>query len=632
MGCGIIGTVRARCSIVRRVIRRTIVALALTLAVGAPSGAAVPSVPTLDPDALHPGQKAVVRTVFAGDRIESFEAEILGVLRGGRVEGDMIVARATSERVIQSGVAQGMSGSPVYVDGKLVGALSSGWTFEREPIFGITPIGEMLRVLDLPSGGDDPSGAGPTGVENTSLPRFREFAWPEDDSPAPQASAPPVRAVETNPFAGRASFGALAPLALPLACTGLSPEMLERARDLLAPLGLAVVPGGQAPAGGAPPAELEPGSPVAVDLMRGDLQMSAIGTVTYRDHDRVLIFGHPFFQAGAVRMPLATAEILTIVPSAAASFKLGVRGREVGVATQDRRAAMAGTLGGKAHLLPLDVRVLSARQPEQHFHFDVLEDRAMAPTLIAIASLNSVMESGGAGAGQTIHWSMRVVRQGAPPLELHDVATGESAFGELLGGMVSPLRFLFNNPYRKLALESLSVEVHVEPVREQWTLRSARLVGNAVRPGASATLQCELERWRGGRSIRTLHVTVPEEAPPGRYLLWVGGGSELNRFESIRRPARYRPTSLDDAWRRLAVSRPNDALYAALFARAPEITNEGRDYPELPSSAVIVLSGGSATNERRRSDTATMDETREALEGVVHGELLLELVVDEHAP
>jgi SpoIVB peptidase S55 len=177
-----------------------VVALALIWATPARPETSVPTAPV---SALRPGQKAIVRTVFAGDSVETFDAEILGVLPGGRSEGDMILARATSPRVEQTGVAQGMSGSPVYVDGKLIGALSSGWTFSKEPVFGITPIGEMLKVLDqpdLPPGDGTP---GPVGVEPTAaVPRFRELTWAGSEAtatttttaePFPALAAAPAR-------------------------------------------------------------------------------------------------------------------------------------------------------------------------------------------------------------------------------------------------------------------------------------------------------------------------------------------------------------------------------------------------------------------------------------------------------
>jgi len=610
---------------------------------------ALPAVPTLSADSLHAGDPAVVHTVFTGTRIETFDAEILGVLDIGRTEGRIILARATSERVVKMGVAQGMSGSPVYVRGRLIGALSSGWNFESEPIFGITPIEEMLKVLDWPMSGGSGVSAGPSGVESggmpASSPRCGPFRWPGDDDPGPTLGTPddpegrreePSAFGSSDPAAAAEQAlagvpGRLASLPLPLACGGLHPALLERARSLLAPLGLSVVPGGQARAA-AGDTSFEPGSAVAVDLMTGDLQMSAIGTVTYRDGDKVLIFGHPFFQAGEVRMPLATAEIITIIPSSLSSFKLGVRGRTVGAAIQDRRSAVAGLMNAKAELLPMTVSVRMGEVRRQQFHFEVVEDRGFAPTLAAIAALNGVLESGGAGTGQTAEWTVRLARRGAPPLVLHDLAAGDGAFGGLLGAIANPLRFLMNNPFERLTLDSVNVDVEVRPTREEWTLRGARLVSRSVRPGGRAVVVCDLQHWRGEHVLKSVTLDVPEEAPPGRYSVWIGGGAELTRFEALRTPAKFRPTSIDDAWRRLGQTHPSDALYGVVYASAPEITADGRDYPELPESAALVLGGGTVTPDRRRSDTATLDLERQPVSGAVVGSLMLDLTVDSHAP
>ncbi len=591
--------------------------LAASVAAAAPAG-----MPTLAPDQLRPGQKAVVKTVFAGDRVEEFEAEIVGVLKGGRAEGDLILARATSERVIKTGVAQGMSGSPVYVDGRLIGAVSSGWSFSREPLFGVTPIAEMLAVLDLPSRPDTTGSAGPTGVEPAGgAVRFGEFRW--EDPPAATGEPPLAPGIVTAP----------APLGVPLACGGLHPAALAEARRLFGPLGLAVTPGGRAPAGGPPADSLRPGAAVAVDVMTGDLQLAAIGTLTWRDGDRVLIFGHPLFQSGDVRLPLSTAEIATIVASDLTSFKLGVRGRPVGTLTQDRRAAMSGRVGSTPRLLPVAVDVAGAARPRQRFHFASIEDRALAPQLVAIAALNSFLESGGQGGNQTLRWTLRMVRRGSPTLMLSDVVAGDSPPAELMNAVAAPLRFLFNNPYAALKLDSVTVAIEAAPTREQWTLRSARVLDAAVRPGGSLRIECEVERWHGGRSRVAMSVTVPEEAPDGRYVLWLGGGPELSRYEALRLPGRYRPTSLEDAWRRIGGTRSGDALYAALFASAPEVTREGRDYPELPVSALVLLAGGQGAGDGgRRGDAARLDEQRVPFAGPVRGELLLSVQVDAKAP
>jgi SpoIVB peptidase S55 len=598
-------------------------ALTLLALIPAPRAGSAAPVPTMPPGALHRGQKAIVRTVFEGTRIEEFEAEVVGVLSSGRAAGDMIVARATSPRVIATGVAQGMSGSPVYVDGKLVGALSSGWAFTKEPLFGITPIGEMLDVLALPETRGAAGTSGPGGLElapAAARPRFRELHWDDGDEIATPGSDD-VTGVATP-----------TPLALPLAATGLHPDAVDAARRAFAPFHLAVTPGGRSASGGPPADSLAPGSAVAVDLLRGDLQLSAIGTITWRDGDRVLLFGHPFFQAGEVRLPLSTAEITTVVGSQANSFKLGVSGRPAGVATQDRRAAVAGVIGRTTDLLPIALTVSGPDRPTQRMRFESIDDRALAPTLISIASFNGVLERGGT-AGGTLRWSMTLHRRGVAPLVMHDVVSSDAPTGEFVNAIASPLRFLFGNPFERLVLDSVVITAETEPARRLWTLRTARLVDGLVRPGGEVRVRCELEAWHGGRERRELTLQIPAEAPPGRYVLWVGGGPELTRYESQRLPGRFRPVSLDDAWSRLSHSRSSDGLHGALFARAPEVSADGRDYPELPLSALAMLAGGeSAGDHARRGDTAWLASVREPVDGVLRGSLLLQVQVDGQAP
>jgi hypothetical protein len=611
---------------------RPLVALALAAVCAAPLPArAAARVPTLPVDALRPGQTAVVRTVFEGTAVDTFSCVLLGVLHSGRADGDMILARALSERVVRSGVAAGMSGSPVYVDGQLIGALSSGWQFTKEPIFGITPIGEMLAVLDLPEAAPGAPSDGPAGSELAPVsgdPRFRELHW-SDDEPALAGEPAAPTVADATPLATMPTR-----LPLPLMCSGLQPVALDGLARALAPLGFTAVPGGRGVASRTAGAEsIEPGSAVAVDVMRGDLQLSAIGTVTWREGDRVLLFGHPFFQAGDIQLPLSTAEIVTIIPSAASSFKLGVRGRTIGVADQDRRPAVAGRLGRDARLMPLRVTIDGPRRPRQTFRFECIEDRFMAPSLIGAAAGNSLMETGGGSGAQTLRWTVRLYRAGAVPLTISDVAVSESPTMDVAGGVAGPVRFILGNPFTRVTLDSVTVDVTVEPTRRLYTLRSARLLDAAARPGGSVRVAVELEHWRGARETHTLTIRVPEEAPEGKYPLMIGGAAEYTRLEALRLPARFRPTSLEDAWRRLQDSRPADALYAGLYARAPEITSDGRDYPELPLSALSVLASGQSAGERgRRGESALLDTAREPMPGVVRGELLLNLTVDRKAP
>ncbi|HUK62338.1 MAG TPA: hypothetical protein VLV15_03360, partial [Dongiaceae bacterium] len=484
-----------------------------------------------------------------------------------------------------------------------------------------TPIGEMLTVFDHPPPGADGATGGPSGIGVGE--RTTDLAW----GPYRWNDAPP------EPAADPAPDDALRPLALPLAFGGLSPTATDAARRLFEPLGFRVTPGGRARAAGPANDTLEPGSACAVDVLRGDLDASAIGTVTYRDGDRVLLFGHPFFQAGDVRLPLSTATITTIVPSLANPFKLGVPGRLVGTVTEDRRPGVAGRLGPSPHLLPFGVTVTDAGRAAQRFRFETIEDRQLMPQMVAIAALNSALESGGAGGDQSLDWRMTLYRKGNAPLVLGDRLASDSPVGELPGAVLGPLRFLANNPYSRLALDSVAIVIDSRAGRDQWMLRSIGTRESAARPGAILHVGCELERWRGGRRRVELAIPVPEELPDGHYTLWVGGGAELDRFVAARLPGRFRPVSLDDAWRRLSAMHRGDRLYGMLIARAPDVTRAGADYPELPGSAVPLLAGSqSSADDTRRGDRALLAETALAMEALLRGELQLDVLVDDQAP
>jgi hypothetical protein len=593
--------------------------LALVLAaLAGPARAGLAPSATIPVSAIRAGQHAEVRTVFAGDSIETFGADIIGVLASGRAAGDVILARATDPRVVASGIAAGMSGSPVYVDGKLAGALALGWPFSKEPIFGITPIAEMLPVLAQPEGTGGAS-AGPEGLEAAARgTRYRGLVWADDTLMNAPATAP--------------AAGAPAALPIPLTAGGLSPRALEICRPLFEGTGLMLTPGGRAAPTTGAPAPIVPGSAIAVDVMRGDLDLSAIGTVTYVDGDKILIFGHPFFQAGEVRMPLSSAHIVGILPSLYDSFKLGVPGAPVGVATQDRRTAVGGRLGGSAHLMPLAVVVSGTSPAPQSYRFESLDDRLLMPQLLATAVMSSLLESGGTGPQQTLDWSV-TAWHGAETLHLHDRTAGDTPYNDVVAAISGPLRFLLGTSYGPWRPDSVHVAVAATAGRTLWTVRGASVLAASVRPGGHVRARVELERWHGGGRLLELDVAVPGGLPNGRYSLWIGGGSEFDRLGVTRLPARYRPTSVADGVRRLEALKPSDALYTGLWAKAAEVTRDGEDYPDLPLSAMPLLAPAQSADERiRRADWALLSESSQPFDGVVHGEAMLDVYVDDRAP
>jgi hypothetical protein len=522
------------------------------------------------------GQRAVGRTVFSGRTIETFDLEIVGVVPGGRTEGAMILAKGLGTRIEHSGIAAGMSGSPIYVDGKLIGALAFGWPFSRDALCGIQPIADMLEVMRHKDG--KPAGG-------------------FDDGPAvPSEPSLPFPGVPMPPGAARAK--------VPLVAGGFSPNALA----LLAPWaeehGFELVPGGggggraTTSTGGALPRldkaaalrALEPGAAMAVDLMRGDLNLSAIGTLTYREGDRVVAFGHPFFQTGNVAYPLSLAEVTTIVASDLSSFKMGTPVEQIGTITQDRRAAVAGSVGPIPAMLPLVVRVRTGGDlaqataaPPDAYHFHLVRHRLLAPQLAGIAAVNALATAAGTLPEATWRYRLSLVLPGRAPLVLEDTATGllQTASTRLS----SPLTLLLDNPFAPFDAESLALDVTIVGGESRTQVWAARVEPTVARPGETVNVVATLRDDRGDRREVALPLVVPDDAAEGRVGVAVGGGSALDRQESQRLPGRHRAVSLPTLLERLADRRRDDHVYAAMYGPGAEPTVDGVAYPDLPTFA-----------------------------------------------
>ena len=537
--------------------------LAFTVAPLAPYAAAPAAAATLDPhrfipvDEIHAGQHAVGRTVFEGRKVEEFELEIVGVVKGGKADGDMILARALGPRLEHDGIAAGMSGSPIYIDGRLAGALAFGWPFTRDPLCGITPIGEMLDVMGQPDG--TPAGDFGTG-----------------------AVAPP---------------GGFERLRTPLVAGGLT----GAARAVLQPWaeaqGFVLEEGGVAAGEGrggftraasdtAGRAAFVPGAAVSVDLMRGDMNLSAIGTLTWRDGDRVAAFGHPFFQAGDVSYPLGLADITTIVASDLNSFKLGTPGEQLGTITQDRRAGIAGTLGAPPPMLPLTVRI-HGPEGDDTYRLWILRHRQFAPLLAATGVVGALTARGGALNEATWHWRATLSLTGGKVVSLEDVTAGNVANAGSL--YASVLSLLLDNPFAPLSADSLALELDVRAGIARTQVVSVGVEPRVVRPGDSVEVTAELRDWRGATRFERFALAVPLSAPEGRAAIAVGGGQELDKQESSRLPGRFRVNSLADLYARLAERRRDDHIYAALYAPGIEATADGESHPDLPVFAQRLL-------------------------------------------
>ena len=567
---------------VRKMLRSVMVAGALALA---PGGLAAHPTDIMPAAELAPGMKGYgFSDLGDGKGVQRFDVEIVGLLKSYAPKQDLILARVTGGTLDKTGIIAGMSGSPIYVDGRLVGALAYGWPFSREPICGITPIQSMLDIRKAPAAPPVPIGGAATRASAfVSAFGQRSFA-------SPFASL-------LQPLKGEPAGTGPSPLPLPVSLSGsLSPgrlfgEVAEAAGWLVTPSG-ASAQTAASPAGGRPetvpplPARLEPGSALAAVLLSGDMVLSATGTVTWVDGNSVLAFGHPFLSMGPVDMPMARADVLTVLPSLYRSFKFATSGAVLGSISQDRSTGILGNFGGAPKMVPVTIRLNSDDLPTQTFHFEVVHNAMLTPILLAVAVDNVLTTLEKRAGERTIVWKSSI-QTSDRPVRWDSVFSGLSAKDDAVASLAVLTNFLMANEFRDLAIRGVEVDIS-----HSDRLQSARLIHveaqkERVRPGESVPVWVDLEDFRGGPRRVVLSARVPSDAPPGPMTLFVGDGNAATAYDLSLFPPD--PHSLEQVLDFLGRVRPANTLNLIAYRPAPGALVNGEALAALPPSRAAIL-------------------------------------------
>ena len=537
----------------------------------APGAAAQPS-EIMPADQVTAGMKGYGLTDFGdGKGVQRFDVEIIGTLKRFAPGQDMILGRVSGAGLEHSGIIAGMSGSPIYIDGKLVGALAYGWPFAKDPICGITPIQSMLDIRKAPASPPVPI-AGAAVSTQSLIASFRDGRF--------SAGLENLLA----PFKPSAA-GSMAPLPVPVSFSG-GPLQGALGSRLAETAGWMAVPSGGSALAVSPQGRLEPGSAISTVLMSGDMDMAATGTVTWVDGSSVLAFGHPFLSMGPVDMPMAQAQVLTVLPSVFRSFKFAATGAVLGSISQDRSSGILGNFGAHAPMVPVRVRLSSQDIPTQTFHFEVVHNSMLTPILAAVA-IDSVLTTIEKRTGErtlvwksAIHTSDRVI-----PWET--VFTGLSAREEAVASLALLTNYLMANEFKDLTITGLDVDI-----RHSDRLQSARVVNveadkGKVRPGDSVPIHVDLVDFRGGARQVSLTVQVPPDTPPGPLTVFVGDGAAATAYDLALYPPD--PRSLSQVLDFLARVRPPNTLNLFADRRATGAVVGGEALTALPPSVGAVL-------------------------------------------
>jgi hypothetical protein len=553
---------------------------------------------------IKPGMKGVAYTIFEGDEVEKIDLEIIGVLHNAvGPKLDVILVRLLGDKVQQTGVVAGMSGSPVYIDGKLVGALALKLgTFTREAIGGVTPIADMLEV-------EQPSASPTQAIGKMSAP----VALPQEFAQS---------------VAGGGQF--LVPIETPLIASGLYPETLARFGKDFSSWGMTAMAGGTA-APSPEDAQLQPGDMVGIDLVRGDLSISSGCTVTTVVNDNILACGHPLFGFGTVAMPLSRAHVIMTLASAASSTKIITTGGTIGTLVQDRQTAIMGKLGPGPRMIPVDL-TLDTLSEQKKYHFEVIESAQLTPTLVAAATYNGIVGSPAFGEGPTLEMTGAIDLKGHTPVELNDLfappdQSTPAAFS-LAIEVQSAFGQIYANPYELPDVERVDLHVKVLAERRWASIDTAWLDRTSVQPGETVAVKVLLRPYRGAPFIQELPVTIPEQATRGSLQLVISDADFLNRnVQSLAAGSQGQLPGLEQMIQLINRERHNDRLYATLLQPTPTVLVEDKEMPNIPASAINVLNQRQNPGNARLLWQSTAGEWSVEMHQVITGQHMLAITV-----
>lgn len=469
---------------------------------------------TIDVSEIKPGMKGYGLSVFQGSEPVRFEVEVIDVLPNALAKQDLIIVRCSGQNLEKSMIIAGMSGSPIYLEDRLAGALAYGWAFSQDPIAGITPIKNMISAANRPAGNVAAAG-----------PKFLDSLAGRSLMPASEPSSPP------SPRGPQMSA-----IATPVLASGFSPQGLALLSEELAPYNLIPVAGGGVGSDKLDKSAADamvPGSAIGAALVTGDLSLAAIGTLTWRDGEKVAAFGHPFLQAGMISMPLVSANILTIVNLQDVSFKLGAPGAVIGELTADNQAAITGVIGRQPETVPMTVRVRRpATELDDTYNLGLARDPFLTPLLVRIALMEVIRSASPALDPTTVRARTRLKLSGYGEVEYSDVyAIMRNNFTM---GLLDPVIFFSRNPFEDIHIESADVDLEVSEDLQVAAIESVYSDTDEVAPGGTVSVGVVLRPYGGEPVHYTFQVPVPD-ADLKTFVVKIGGGNNAMPDEAAPR-------------------------------------------------------------------------------------------------
>ena len=569
---------------------------------------AQPSKPvdTIPVNQIHAGMHGVAYTVFEGTKPEAMDVEVLGVLKNANgPKGDIILVRLGGAKAEYTGVVAGMSGSPVYLDGKLAGAVAFRiGEFSKEPIAGVTPINEMLEISAL----DRSPASGPIEAKAAA-------------ALSSKTSSPGIASLPDKDFANY-----LKPIETPLVFNGFSEDTVQRFASKFASAGIVPVMGMGSVSDVKQPEPMEPGSAVSAILVRGDMDIAATCTVTYMDAHQLLACGHPLMQFGMIDMPMTKAQVLATLPSPLNAFKIVNATEPVGAFVQDRHNGILGEFGKKPDMIPVTLTI-HGESSDKQIHYEVLNNARLSPVAMMATVFNALHGVNEYGEETTYRMKGRISVDGYPDVSLQDMfaAVDGSQPGAMLAATSLGERFsrIYDNPYSMPDVRGVQLDFDIVHERRWARLESARTDITEARPGDDIVIEALLRPYRGEAILQHIPIRIPTSASKGPLRILVSDGDTLDH---LRHGSSVMAHKLDLASTIAFLNKEhvNNQVYVSLLEANPEAMIADKIMPSLPPSIMNVMDGMRGTQDMVVSNESSVNETATApLDYVIAGAQVL---------
>ena len=543
---------------------------------------------------LREGMQGKARTVFRGSEPEDFNVEILGVIPGAiGPKQDLIVGKLSGGGADRTSVFAGMSGSPVYIDGKLVGAISYSFPFSKEPICGITPIEQMIAIFEK-KGGSKMTASEPNALS------FAELAstnWTADFPKNPTLASGLLAGASNNSLLATVAGQSFQPIATPMTFTGFSQQTLNLFTPQLLQAGLIPVSavGGAAPISPLKKADettLVGGDSVSMQLTRGDYSLAAAGTVTWRDGDKIYAFGHPFLSLGTSDLPMSESHVVTVIPSLNNSFKLSVPDSMVGTMTQDRATGVYGNLGQAPKMIPVRINVITSRGQTDTINFEVAKDDFLTPLLLNISIYNTAVAQERAVGDSTVAVAGEINIKGQKPVKIERRFTGGQATQFAASSVAAPIAALMKSRFDDLEISGITLNLTSTDGSKTAVLDRMAIDRTQVKAGETVEVQAFARTNAGKIFVQKIPVTIPTDTPTGLFSITVADGSEIQEKSAIRL---FVPRDLSDLISTINKLKSADRLYLQTFRTTTGAVIGSSEMPNLPPSVLATLNNDRTT-------------------------------------